>query len=1471
MGFDIPGIDVDDLNPLKWINKANHAFGDTLASNLEFLGITDPAVDPDGIREIAKKWRALAKGLDAAARDAETALKGLEWEGKAAKALHKRAKASRTQATDMADSLRKGAKALDDFADEAHELLTEIGVILAEIAEFEIASLALSVLTGGLSVIAGNLAAGARAAKVVALIARIEKSGTRMASVIRTVMEAIRGLERALKALGEIKTIAKAGKLAGDGMKFAAFDAALQDPGAFKDPGKLAELLATGAAFGIGAGALGKALGKGLGKLKPTELAKLSRSLKLDGSGLSRLKLRPEELQKLPASIRALFKKCKLDPIDVATGDMLLPQTDVQLPGALSLVLERTHVSSYRWGGWFGPSWASTLDQRLQADETGIIYAAADGARLVYPQISADSYVPVYPEVGQRWPLTWDGDVDGALRVTDPDTGLAYIFHTPQSTDDGEAVDLPLQSIVDRNGQRITINYTADGCPEEVVHSGGYRIAIQRHPDLPRIAALSLLDPERPQSAGTPLVTYGYNDDGHLTEVINSSGLPMRFTYDEEGRITSWTDRNDTVYAYEYDGFGRVIRTEGSDGFLSGSLTYDDATHTTTVTDSLGHSTRYEHSEALQLVRETDPLGNVTAQEWDESLQLISVTDPLGHTTRYTYDALGRVTSIVRPDGHETTAEYNPLGQPTTISTADGSNWRQEFDERGNRTAVTTPVGAITRYAYNAAGHLTSITDALGHTTRVRCDKAGLPIEIVDPVGATTRYQRDPFGRTVTVTDALGRMTLLEWTVEGKPVRRTEPDGTTASWAYDGEGNCLSHTDAMGAVSRFEYTHFDLPTCRIAPDGTRSTFTYDTELRVSQVTNPQGLTWNYQYDQAGRLASETDFDGRTLTYAYDPAGWLVTSTNALGQVIRYERDPMGRVCRKDTGGATTTYEYDLAGQLVQVAGPDATLVRKLDAEGRVLTETVNQRTITYTYDLLGRRTSRTTPTGVTSAWSYDTAGRRTQLTAAGRRIDFEFDLAGQELNRHIGETLTLANTFDDLGQLATQAATIVGGRDILRRAYAYRADGNLIRTEDERNGSREFSLDAAGRVTAVHGATWSERYAYDEAGNQTQAEWPAAHPGQEATGPRTYAGTRITCAGGVRYEHDALGRITLRQKIRLSRKPDTWRYTWDAEDRLASVTTPDGTVWRYRYDPLGRRVAKQCLAGDGEAVVEQVDFTWDGSVLCEQTTTATELPNPVTLTWDHQGLRPITQTERITSTDVPQHEIDSRFFAMVTDLVGSPTELIDETGDVAWFARTNLWGTTSWAADSNTYTPLRFPGQYHDPETGLHYNYFRHYDPETARYLTPDPLGLTPAPNPNAYVQNPHTWSDALGLAPQCQEGQVLGDTSSLQGWIPTKVPGESKAVLQDIRQFGVEAQGAGPQLMGPSIPRPFENSGKGGGYKLPEFDSAGKPVRYTEWGTVQSTQNPKPGGERIITGSDGSAYYTPTHYQTYIVMEAGR
>ncbi|MFD5649920.1 RHS repeat-associated core domain-containing protein [Streptomyces sp. NPDC127039] len=1252
----------------------------------------------------------------------------------------------------MADSLREGAKALDDFADKAHELLSEIGVILAEIAELELAGLALSVLTGGTSAVVSTLMAGSRAAKVVALVARIEQEGTVLASAIRGVMEVIRAVERALKTLKEIRGVAAAGKMAKEGMKFSAFDTLLRDPEAFKDPQKLAGLLAEGALLGVGFGALGKALGKGLKALKPADLAKLSKGLKLNCATFERLRLNPG-FNKLPASIRNEIKKFVRDPIDVATGDMVLTRTDVSLPGVLPLILLRTHLSSYRWGGWFGPSWASTLDQRVQADDEGFVYAAPDGARLCFPlpdPETGEAVSPVTP--GSRLSLSWDDETDGAVRITDPDTGFAYVFNGPIAVAGDEAVDLPVQHVTDRSGNRITVVYEEADRPAALVHSGGYRIALDHHPAYSRITGLRLLDPEIPDGPGVTLVTFGYDETGRLTEEINSSGSAMRYTYDSEGRVTSWTDRNVTSYRYTYDERGRVAATGGTGDFLASALAYDDRTRTTRVTDSLGHMRIYEHSEALRLLRETDPLGNVTTQEWDEDLQLTAVTDPLGAERRYVYDERGNVTRVIRPDGAELYSEYDAHGLPTVVTGPDGVAWHQAYNERGDRVSVTDPLGATTRFSYNSAGHLTSVTDALGHRTHVRCNDAGLPVEIVDPLGGSSHYTRDIFGRLSAFTDPLGNVTRQEWTSEGNLSRRVLADGSDERWEYDAEGNCKSHRSATGALTRFEYGQFDLMTVRTGPDGARHVFDYDTELRLIEVTNPQGQCWNYVHDAAGRLASESDFDGRVVSYAHDSAGRVAATTNALGQTTRFERDSSGLVTRKAALDRSTDYTYTRTGRVATAVTADSAMAFTYDPAGNLLSETADGRTTGYEYDVLGRRTKRVTPTGAVSKWSYDPAGRRTELiTGDGHTIRFAYDAAGRELSRLIGGS-AVSHSFDALGRRTSQSVLDATGETVQSRGYTYRADGCLTRVDDRLTGVKDFALDVVGRVTGVRAEDWSERYAYDEAGNQTDASWPAVHAGHEATGSRSYAGTRITRAGNIRYEHDSAGRITLRQKVRLSRKPDTWRYEWDTEDRLVSVTTPDGTKWRYHYDALGRRVAKLRLDTDGVGVVERTEFTWDGAVLCEETTVTTLLPRPVTVTWDHQGLHPIAQSERLGADAVSQEEIDSRFFAMVTDLVGTPTELLDDSGAVSWRTRATVWGKTAWAADSTAYTPLRFPGQYFDPETGLHHNYHRMYDPETGRYLTPDPLGLAPDPNPSTYVHNPHSWADPLGLAPRCDD-----------------------------------------------------------------------------------------------------------------------
>ncbi|WP_030634687.1 DUF6531 domain-containing protein [[Kitasatospora] papulosa] len=1035
-------------------------------------------------------------------------------------------------------------------------------------------------------------------------------------------------------------------------------------------------------------------------------------------------------------------KTCENDPVDVATGEMTLPQTDLSLPGVLPLALRRTHLSAYRYGQWFGRSWASTLDERIELDAlgAGAVWAREDGSLLIYPRLPLpDDTDGVLPVEGPRLPILHGGQHNGQTTyyVTDPHSGLTRSF---QGGPYNASPAYWLREIEDRNHNRISFARLGDGSPTAVVHSGGYRVTLIIEDA--RVRELALRTPDGPVT----VMRYDYDAPGNLDGVVNSSGLPLRFTYDPDARITSWTDRNDSTFRYVYDDVGRVIRTTGPDGYLSSTFTYDTHPKTgdrvTRYTDSLGATKVYHFNDRLQAVAEVDPLGGVTHRTFDRYDRLLSRTDPLGRTTTYTYDDHGNPIRIEHPDGSSATVEYNELNQLAAVTGPDGATSRQEYDDRGNPTLFTRPDGSTTRLTHGPNGHLTGVDDSLGALDRLRCDAAGLPLAIRGPLGTVTRYTRDAFGRAITITDPQGRTAELEWTVEGKLARRTDPDGAQQSWMYDGEGNCLIHTDAAGGETRFEYTHFDLVSARTTPDGVRQEFTHDTELRVSRVTNPQGLNWDYTYDPAGRLSSETDFDGRTLRYTHDACGQLTSRTNAAGQTVRYERDTAGRVTAKDADGAVTRFTYDIHGRLASATGPDTELSYVRDGSGRVLSETCDGRTLTNTYDETGRRLRRVTPSGAVSSWSFP-AGLRAELNASGHQVVFDFDETGRETTRRLGDALTVEHAYDPAGRLTDQRVRASGDRILQLRSYTYRADGHLTSVDELSGGHRRLEVTPAGRVTGVTAENWSERYAYDEGGNQTTATWPGE---DHATGPREYAGTRITRAGRVRYEHDAQGRVTLRQKVRLSRKPETWHYGWDTEDRLVSVTTPDGTRWRYLYDALGRRTSKQRLAADGTTVAEEVTFSWDGDTLCEQTTSLAGSPDSVALTWDHDGVKPVTQVERRL---LDRAEVDRRFFAIVTDLIGTPRELIDEQGEVAWHTRATLWGTTSWNRGADAYTPLRFPGQYFDPESGLHYNRHRHYDPESGRYLSPDPLGLVPAPNAATYVDNPTRWVDPLGLA-QC-------------------------------------------------------------------------------------------------------------------------
>ncbi|MGW7277470.1 RHS repeat-associated core domain-containing protein [Streptomyces sp. NPDC054844] len=490
--------------------------------------------------------------------------------------------------------------------------------------------------------------------------------------------------------------------------------------------------------------------------------------------------------------------------------------------------------------------------------------------------------------------------------------------------------------------------------------------------------------------------------------------------------------------------------------------------------------------------------------------------------------------------------------------------------------------------------------------------------------------------------------------------------------------------------------------------------------------NADGRTWEYAYNEAHRLIRETDFNGRTLTYTHDAAGQRTSWTNGAGQTTEVTVDLLGRPRQYRTADEVTTYAYDSAGSLLRAANPDTTVERTYDSMGRTLTETVNGRTTTYTYDAIGRRISRRTPSGITSTWTYEATGHPKTLSGVGSQLRFDYDTAQREIRRTLGTEAVLHQSWDGSGRLSGQSVTTpsrgsgdVGGELLQHRTYEYDLDGALREIDELLGESRRFDVDPVGRLTAVRTADREESYAYDRAGNLVTS---SPHDGPAEPQPHDVHGTRLHRAGRTTYTYDDQGRLARKTVRLLSGGRRTSHYGWSPEDRLVRTVAPDGSEWHYTYDPDGRRVGKQRL-GTGGDVLEETTFSWDGTRLAEQIETDGTV---TTLDYAPGSHRPVAQTvsggrERPAAdrAGIDLSGTDARFYAIVTDLVGTPTELVSADGRIVWHRRFTAWGQPTGAPNPapEADCPLRFPGQYADAETGWNYNYFRYYDPETARYV----------------------------------------------------------------------------------------------------------------------------------------------------------
>ena len=208
-------------------------------------------------------------------------------------------------------------------------------------------------------------------------------------------------------------------------------------------------------------------------------------------------------------------------------------------------------------------------------------------------------------------------------------------------------------------------------------------------------------------------------------------------------------------------------------------------------------------------------------------------------------------------------------------------------------------------------------------------------------------------------------------------------------------------------------------------------------------------------------------------------------------------------------------------------------------------------------------------------------------------------------------------------------------------------------------------------------------------------------------------------------------------------------YFYDLHDQLvkAEIFKKDGSkeTWAYSYDALGRRIGKGRLKNEevSDGLEEETGFVWDGSHLLQEVHPDGRYTYIYT---DPDSYGPLAQVHNRTNEEGESKQ-ETHYFHC--DQIGIPREMTDKDGNLLWFGDYYGWGKLKSETNvtETAHQPFRLQNQYADRETGLHYNFFRYYEPDAGRFVNQDPIGLEGGENLYAFAPNAQEWVDPLGLA----------------------------------------------------------------------------------------------------------------------------
>ena len=771
------------------------------------------------------------------------------------------------------------------------------------------------------------------------------------------------------------------------------------------------------------------------------------------------------------------------------------------------------------------------------------------------------------------------------------------------------------------------------------------------------------------------------------------------------------------------------------------------------------------------MISTTLPFGDTITFTYDDARRLTKILNGNNDAIEYSYNSKGNITKIliVLANGSvikETNSTYDELGRLLSINTGSFAS-QYSYDKNSNQVEERIGGKGI-KSDYDELNRLTTITDALLGVTQLEYSDQDFLISVHDARNNATQYSPD---------------------FQGNIVELDSPDTGVSQMQYDDAGNLISKIDARGVLIQYSYDALNrLILVDSAVDEYDFTYEYDnaesSRFGIGRLTtiNNSFSTINYFYNQYGEVTKTLHvIEGKVYQISYEYLNGLLTSiTYPNGREILYSYNAQGQIVNVHSlfEGKTVEVANDITylphGPIKSITyGNGKLLTKNYDTSFSMTNQAVSgvfdygitydntaniqnivdnlapQESKTYNYDNKNRLTSVTVDNIETQSFSYDSTDNRLSKT----------DSAGVKTYTYLGNTLS---TVDGL-------------------LYQFDNNGNLIQKDNE-----IFTYSPLNRYVSLTNSTDFISYKYNALGQRVLKSSTDSnyHYLYDLAGQLIYEIDTISNKE-VEYSYLNGSRLSFHSKSLTS--DDLIK---DDDDDSASITGDWSLVTKGKSTFYGAGYIKS-VKGSGENKVEwpltntlsgqyQVYTRWienrknasnapftvnhalgQDVILVDQKNNGStwqllgtfnlNLQSSISLSNDANGVV-IADAIKVVPLDGATISTSNNYY-IHTNQVDAPLAISNSYGDIVWKSNYTPFGIAELNEDVDgngevVEYNLRFPGQYYDKESGLHYNYFRDYDPETGRYLQSDPIGLAGGINAYGYVGgNPVMYIDPLGLA----------------------------------------------------------------------------------------------------------------------------